>query len=249
MGWKHEHIVPEEMDLNSEIQRVALKNHLKRYHVSRKWISGYFNGNKPLILDLACGTGFGSEILAEIGDVIGIDINEKSLEYAKTHYNKRNTKYIAGDADDINFRNKLVKFDAVVSLETIEHLKNHYSYLHWVKKSLYPGGLLIVSFPSTLTMDWAVPHHKRDISRREANRLFKEIGFKIIDTFDQADRIQLNHVFEERNTNPDVPAPPLSHWIKYYLKRPDHMFIRLFQIMAKNGILLAHQQYLLTPEK
>jgi 2-polyprenyl-3-methyl-5-hydroxy-6-metoxy-1,4-benzoquinol methylase len=239
------------MDTANHMQMMALRNHLKRYYVSRDWIAQRFahrNGNRPRILDLACGTGFGSEILSGVGKVVGVDISSESLEYANQHYRNPNTSFIFGNADEREFRESLGEFDAVVSLETVEHLENHYDYLEWVNKSLRPGGVLIVSFPSTFTMDWAVPHHKRDISRRQAAQLFKECGFKVINKFNQGDKLPMHYMLKELNTNPDVPAPPLSQWVKYYLKRPDHMLRRIYQMTIGGGIKLAHQQYLLSPD-
>ncbi len=247
MGWKHEQVIPDEMDLSNQMQRLALRNHLERYHVSHDWIAAHFNGRKPRILDLACGTGFGSEILADAGEVVGVDISEESLEYANRNYRDANTSFKLGNADDSKFLETLGEFDAVVSLETVEHLDNHYDYLKWVRKALRPGGALVVSFPCTFTMDWATPHHKRDISLRSARRMFDECGFRILKRFNQTDRLPMHHMLHEARTNPDIPAPPLSQWVKYYLRRPDHMLRRLFQMTAGGGLLLAHQQYLLEP--
>jgi len=250
LGWKHEQVVPKEMDTSNHLQGLALKNHLRRYYVSRDWIAAHLNGRRrPRILDLACGTGFGSEILAEVGEVVGVDISEESLEYATEHYKSANTSFRLGNADDPGFLESLGRFDAVVSLETVEHLDDHYGYMRWVRDVLSPDGAMVVSFPSTFTMDWAVPHHKRDISRAAARRMFDDCGFRVKYRFNQSDRLGMHHMLKEARTNPDVPAPPLSQWIKYYLRRPDHMLRRIFQMTAGSGILLAHQQYLLVPAR
>ncbi|MBN2379214.1 class I SAM-dependent methyltransferase [candidate division WOR-3 bacterium] len=247
MGWKHEQVVPEEMDLSSRLHSVALRNHYERYYISRDWLAGRFNGGKVRILDLACGTGFGSEVLSEVGEVVGVDISAESLEYANSRYKNGKVSFRQGNAEDAVFRQSLGKFDAVVSLETVEHLDDHYDYLRWVRATLRPGGALIVSFPSTFTMDWAIPHHKRDISKEAARKMFSDCGFKIVRTHNQSDRIGMHHMIKEARFNSDMPAPPLKQWIKYYLRRPDHALQRLLQMTAGGGILLAHQQYLLKP--
>jgi 2-polyprenyl-3-methyl-5-hydroxy-6-metoxy-1,4-benzoquinol methylase len=248
LNWNIERVIPKEMDIvSSQLQRLSLKNHLQRYHVACNWLAGHFNGRKIRVLDLACGTGFGSEILSDVGKVVGVDISEKSVGYANRHYRNGNTSFKLGNADNKSFLESLGEFDAVVSLETIEHLEDHYAYLKWVNKALRPAGALVVSFPSTFTMDWAVPHHKRDISRSAARRLFAECGFEIVNRFNQGDHLPIRHMLSELRTTPDVPTPPLSQWVKYYLRRPDHLLRRIHQMTVGGGILLAHQQYLLEP--
>ncbi|MEA3312203.1 MAG: class I SAM-dependent methyltransferase [candidate division WOR-3 bacterium] len=247
MEWHGEQVIPEAMDSSSEVQRLTLKVHFERYRMARDWLAGRFQGRRIRLLDLACGTGFGSEILSDVGEVVGVDISEESVGYANSHYKNSNTSFKLGNADNKSFLEGLREFDAVVSLETIEHLADHYAYLKWVNKALRPGGALVVSFPSTFTMDWAVPHHKRDISRSAARRLFAECGFEIANRFNQGDRLPMRHMLSELRTNPDVPTPPLSQWVKYYFRHPDHMLRRIHQMTFGGGILLAHQQYLLEP--
>jgi len=246
VDWNIERVVPKEMDIvSSELQRLSLKYHLQRYHVARDWLGERFNGRQPRILDIGCGTGFGSEILSEVGEVVGVDRSEESVGYANRHYKNSNTSFKLGNADNKSFLENLGEFDAVVSLETIEHLADHYAYLKWVNKALRPGGALVVSFPSTFTMDWASPHHKRDISRSKASRLFRDCGFEIIKRFRQDDRLDMRDVLFEAHYNKTMPTPPLGQWIRIYLRNPYLLALRLYQITIGGGILIAHQQYLL----
>jgi len=55
---------------------------------------------KGKILDLGCGYGIESLYLANLGfDVTGIDINNEAIKYArKKAHNKKNIKFICGDA-------------------------------------------------------------------------------------------------------------------------------------------------------
>jgi len=248
LDWNIERVVPKQMDvISSEVQRLSLKNHLQRYHVARDWLGERFSGRQPRILDIGCGTGFGSEILAEVGEVLAVDMDEDAIGYAERNYHNERTSFKVGNADDQRFLESLGEFDAVVSLETIEHLKDHYRYLEWVKKALRPGGVFVVSFPSTFTMDWASPHHKRDISRSKAGRLFRDCGFEIIKRFRQDDRLDMRDVLFEVHYNKTMPAPPLGQWIRIYLRNPYLLALRLYQITIGGGILIAHQQYLLEP--
>jgi SAM-dependent methyltransferase len=229
------------------LQSILARVHLERYRMAHEWLAEHFGGRKARILDLACGTGYGSKLLSSVGEVLGVDLDSKVVAHANLHYKTADVSFEVGNADDGRFLDSLGAFDAVVSLATIEHLEDHHRFLAWVKKILRPGGAFVVSFPSTFTRDWAAPHHRRDISRRAARRLFRRCGFEIMRSFYQADRLNTRHIIQEVRTNKELPAPPLGQWIAYYLRRPDHLVRRAYQIIAGGGVLFAHQQYLLFP--
>jgi hypothetical protein len=67
-------------------------------------------------------------------------------------------------------------FDAVVSLETIEHLPQPEAFVrHAVRNLLVPGGLFVGSVPVTPSMD-ANPHHLSDFTSRSFSRLLTAEG-------------------------------------------------------------------------
>ena len=247
LDWHGERVVPKAMDTSSEVQRMTIKMYFERYYKVYDWLTEHFQDREVRLLDLACGTGYGSRIFSKVGEVLGVDIDKNVVEHARDHYKTVNTSFMVGSADDRSFLESLGKFDAVISLATIEHICDHRAYLKWVNRSLRPGGVLIVSFPSTFTMDYAAPHHRRDISRRAARRLFRECGFDIIETFYQRELVDMRYVIREARTNKKMAAPPLRYWLGYYLRRPDHLIRRIYQMTAGSGILFEHQQYLLTP--
>ena len=99
------------------------------------------------VLDIACGTGYGSKALAaRAKKVYAVDYSYESIAYAQKHYHGRNIAYLVGDAIDIPLADSSV--DVVVSLETIEHIKNYRKFLRETKRILKPTGLFIVSTPS-----------------------------------------------------------------------------------------------------
>lgn len=117
------------------------KDHYLRYN----WVIDYVEGKN--VLDIACGAGKGSFILAEKGNanfVLGCDINEKSIRYAK-HRNKHpKVQFSNQNATELNFNED---FDVVVSFETIEHLNDVDKFLKNIYSALKPGGIFIVSTP------------------------------------------------------------------------------------------------------
>jgi 2-polyprenyl-3-methyl-5-hydroxy-6-metoxy-1,4-benzoquinol methylase len=118
--------------------------HLQRYEFATRFITG------GAILDWACGVGYGSYVLATAtaGTVLGADIAEDALAYAKTHYQRDNLSYAQADALQGPIRDHA--FDLAVSFETIEHLPDPSRFLDNVHRSLRPGGHLLLSAPNAL---------------------------------------------------------------------------------------------------
>ncbi len=96
---------------------VPEENYWFRRHLAvYEWIAGRCAGQK--VVDLACGEGYGSELLATTArQVIGVDANPEAHEHARLRYRRQN----------LSFRRALVEefqepCDAVVFLQTIEHI-------------------------------------------------------------------------------------------------------------------------------
>ena len=54
-------------------------DHIERYKFSNQYVDG------KIVLDISCGTGYGSKILYEAGayKVIGIDISNEAINFAQ----------------------------------------------------------------------------------------------------------------------------------------------------------------------
>lgn len=91
-------------------------------HPARYEFAKNYTSKQDLVLDIACGTGYGTVMMASVcREIIGVDISESAIKYAKAKNNRQNTKFIISDF----FQNKIIA-DIVVSFETIEHLKVHH---------------------------------------------------------------------------------------------------------------------------
>ena len=98
------------------------------------------------VLDVASGEGYGSAILAGVAlSVIGVDIDEGTLAHSREAYPLENLRFLHGSAIDLPLEEASV--DAVVSFETLEHIREHDDFVAEVKRVLRPGGLFIVSTP------------------------------------------------------------------------------------------------------
>lgn len=245
-----ERVYPKEIDADGigNIQGVMYKVFTTRYNVARDWLREHFQGRKARVIDIACGSGYGTEILSELGNVVGVDLDSEAVNYARKNYKNERTSFMLGNADDAGFLKSLGKFDAVVSLATVEHVADAYRFMRWINRALLPGGAGVVCFPSAVTMDWAIPHHKRDISRSAARRLFRKTGFEIKRDFYQNHKLDIRDLINETTSKDnEIPVPPLRQWVGYYLTHPHHFILRVYEITIGGGVLFADQEYLLVP--
>ncbi len=107
------------------------------------------------ILDLPCGQGRHSIILARKGYiVIGVDLSKTMLNLAKKLANKKNLNlwFIHNDMRKINFKNE---FDAVINLFTsfgyFTQEKENIKVLKNINRSLKPGGKFVLDL---LNKNW-----------------------------------------------------------------------------------------------
>jgi SAM-dependent methyltransferase len=80
---------------------------------------------KPVrIIDLGCGVGHGCKTLSKIpnAQIVGIDYSPESIEYARSHYAKKNITYRVSDL--VEYISKMPEFDYVVSRNVFEHIPN-----------------------------------------------------------------------------------------------------------------------------
>ncbi len=117
--------------------------HIHRYNVALMLINP---GDK--VLDIACGTGFGTDIIAgrTSGQVIGGDIAKEAIDECNGRWNKPNLEFRVLDGTQLDFPDNY--FDKIVSFETIEHTGQYQSMAAEFARVLKPGGLLILSTPN-----------------------------------------------------------------------------------------------------
>ncbi len=102
--------------------------------------------NTDVVLDIACGWGAGTVVLAEkCAQAIGMDIRPEYIETAQKRYLQENVEYVVGDAIDINLPRGSV--NVVVSIHTMEHLDDDEKFLSEVNKVLKKDGKLIIEVP------------------------------------------------------------------------------------------------------
>lgn len=103
------------------------------------------------VLDVACGEGYGSAMLAAAGAarVVGVDISEEAVSLARARFAGDRLEFKAGDAASLaTILSEEAPFDLIVSFETIEHLADPRPFLEGLRAVLAPGGGIVISAPN-----------------------------------------------------------------------------------------------------
>ena len=99
------------------------------------------------VLDLGCGTGYGSADLAgTAAAVVGVDSAEEAITQATEHYTAPNLAFLRADASRLPFPSGC--FDLIVGFEIIEHLESWERLLEEAARVLSPEGQFLVSTPN-----------------------------------------------------------------------------------------------------
>ncbi len=144
---------------------------IKAEHLSRYLLAcQLLNIDDKTVLDIACGTGYGTALLAQSArHAYGVDIAQEAVDYAQAHHQRDNLTYLTGDGCAIPMDDDSV--DIVVSFETIEHLENQTTFLSEIKRVLRADGTLIISSPNKQlysdTLKTENPYHVHELYTEE----------------------------------------------------------------------------------
>jgi SAM-dependent methyltransferase len=123
---------------------VPEENYWFRRHLAvYEWIAERVAGLR--VADLACGEGYGSEVLARAAaDVVGVDANPEAYEHARRRYRRDNLRFERGLVE--RFASEC---DAIVFLQTIEHVEAPERLLEGFRAA---APVCYVSTPNRLTL-------------------------------------------------------------------------------------------------
>jgi SAM-dependent methyltransferase len=147
-------------------------------HRSRYLLAGaYAPGMR--VLDAACGSGFGSQMLQAAGarQVVAVDVSAEALAGASARFGSRGVHFLRANLASLPFPS--ASFDLVVSMETIEHVIEPRRVLAEFARCLRPDGRLVLSTPNrdfrpTADGRPGNPHHLREYSPAELETLLQE---------------------------------------------------------------------------
>jgi 2-polyprenyl-3-methyl-5-hydroxy-6-metoxy-1,4-benzoquinol methylase len=128
---------------------VPEENYWYRRHLAvYEWIGARVLGRR--VLDMACGEGYGSEVLSRAAaHVVGVDANPEAHEHARLRYQRENLRFERGLVETFG---EPRSYDALVFLQTIEHVGDPVAVLGHFRELLTPGGVAYISTPNLLTL-------------------------------------------------------------------------------------------------
>lgn len=140
-----------------------------RYELSLKYVDEFC-----LVLDAACGSGYGTEILSNNAKyVYGLDNSLQAINYAKyRHKQNNNIKYVVGNVEKMNFSDDY--FDVTIGVETLEHVNNYNLYLHELKRVTKNNGKIILSTPQKKSDILQTPFHVKEFYYHEFKDLLQK---------------------------------------------------------------------------
>lgn len=161
-----------------------------RYELLRKLVPG------KRVLDIGCGAGLGTRILAEMGAaaVEGVERRLEALELARAAVYPDGVEVSFRQADlECGLPQQTASFDLVVVLEVLEHVAAQEQLLTEVRRVLRPGGVAVVSIPhapfeafwEALGGENPYHHHVPGIDQLRSQLR----GFEAVHLFVQCDRV------------------------------------------------------------
>jgi SAM-dependent methyltransferase len=210
---RQERLWEERADLSGPIRTHTEDEHRRRYEWALHRVSGR-------ILDVACGTGYGTALLADAGAVTGLDRDGPTIEQARRRV--PTARFVLAEAPPVPFPDDA--FDSIVSFETIEHVEEAQLFMIELRRVLSPGGHLLLSTPNraVTSPNDAIPqnpYHVREYLLPEVRELMAKAGFEHTEVhYQRAARVRVPEVVASallarvpRLCKPGTPLDRLGH--------------------------------------
>jgi 2-polyprenyl-3-methyl-5-hydroxy-6-metoxy-1,4-benzoquinol methylase/glycosyltransferase involved in cell wall biosynthesis len=152
--------------------------HISRYRFAAQFVAG------KRVLDVASGTGYGSELLKQAGasEVIGVDYARDAVAYSLSEHCGGHPDYVLGDAVRLPLADR--SFDVVVSFETLEHVPEPNHMLAELRRVLKEDGLSVISTPNKGVYLEGNPFHTHELTYEEFLQSLSA-GFKHVQVLSQ----------------------------------------------------------------
>ena len=121
----------------------------EHFHHYMRYMAPYAESH-PRALDLGCGTGFSTALLAGLGfEVFGTDLSKQLLDLSVPFRKKGGPRYLVGSGLQIPFADGA--FDIVGIYDVIEHIPDVDRFLREAVRVIRPGGLIVIISPCMVT--------------------------------------------------------------------------------------------------
>jgi SAM-dependent methyltransferase len=168
------------MDRDYELQTHRAEDRHWWYRGRRGVLDGVIAGlglpAHARILDAGCGSGRNMIELARHGTVTGVELSGTSVALARE---RGSGEVLEGSVLAMPFEDG--SFDLAVSLDVIEHLEDDLGALRELRRTVAPGGALLVTVPAYQWL-WSghdvINHHHRRYTRRSLQRVAEQAGWR-----------------------------------------------------------------------
>ncbi|XP_032835764.1 uncharacterized protein YafE-like [Petromyzon marinus] len=143
-------------------------------------------GSKPnLVVDVGCGSGQGTELLASISNkVLGIDVSPSQIEEAMLAKHPNNITYMVGPAETLPVEDGSV---SLLTAFTSAHWFDLPAFMREVKRVLQPHGCLVIYSPMIpLNVEYGVFTEK-----------LTQIMWKVFEDLRPYENHKMNHLRED----------------------------------------------------
>lgn len=128
---------------------------LLRRRLAQRSGSGSLEGVS--VLDVGCGAGLVAEPIARLGaSVTAIDASARNVEIARRHAESSglDIEYHCATPEEISPSGQT--YDAVLSLEVVEHVADLPHFLHHTAALVRPGGTLVIGTLNRTFLSWVL---------------------------------------------------------------------------------------------
>ena len=159
-------------------------------------------GSEKKVLEVGCAEGLGTWLLAkECGHAVGLDVDPEALVSARRNFGSGECSFAEGDFLALEPRT----YDAVVSLDVIEHLPGEEAaeFLDQVGRHLTHDGIAVIGSPNIEAQKYASPIFRAEyVNYYDHVRLKSEIARRFHHVF----------LFGANDEMVHTGFPPMAHY-------------------------------------
>jgi 2-polyprenyl-3-methyl-5-hydroxy-6-metoxy-1,4-benzoquinol methylase len=155
----------------AQADTMLASEHRHRYEFAAPLVAG------ARVLDLCCGSGYGSAILAAgAAHVVGVDNDAATIDTARITVAREldNVEFEVADAIAFLATDLPARFDAIVCFEGLEHLAELGRALELLRRAAHDGVRIVASMPNSKMLGEDNPFHVTNLDYEELLALFDD---------------------------------------------------------------------------